>query len=64
VRDGGVFEHVLKHENPPVNTDGTYTRTVVFKRGKQPTLRISVNGVILPKIELRDHKTLDTETKA
>lgn len=64
VRGGGVFEHVLKHANPPVNTDGTYTRTVVFKHGEKPTLYVSVNGVILPKICLRHHRTLDTKTKA
>jgi hypothetical protein len=50
--DGGVFEHVQKHVPPPVNTDGTYTRTVIFKRGQRPTLRVSINGVILPKIRL------------
>jgi hypothetical protein len=52
VSEGGVFEHVRKQQPPPVNTDGTYTRTVIFKRGTKPTLRVSVNGVILPKIYL------------
>lgn len=52
VSDDGVFEHVQKHEPPPVNTDGTYTRTVVFHRGRRPKLRVSVNGVVLPKIDL------------
>jgi hypothetical protein len=52
VSGGGVFEHVQKQEPPPVNTDGTYTRTVIFKRGEKPALRVSVNGVILPKIYL------------
>ncbi|SBT43195.1 vWA domain-containing protein [Micromonospora auratinigra] len=50
--EGGVFAHVRDQQPPPVNTDGTYTRTVVFKRGTKPTLRVSVNGVILPKIYL------------
>ncbi|MDH6464714.1 hypothetical protein M2302_004915 [Micromonospora sp. A200] len=52
VSDGGVFEHVQKQQPAPVNTDGTYTRIVIFKRGEKPTLRVSVNGVILPKIYL------------
>ncbi|WP_306316869.1 MULTISPECIES: hypothetical protein [unclassified Streptomyces] len=47
-----VFDHVQKHEPPPVNTDGTYTRTVVFRRGRKPELNVSVLGVRLPKIEL------------
>jgi hypothetical protein len=68
VRDDGVFEHVQKQEPAPVNTDGTYTRTVVFKRGERPTVRVSVNGVILPKIYLTHtrppHETPDPETKA
>jgi hypothetical protein len=67
VSGGGVFEHVQKHEPPPVNTDGTYTRTVIFSRGLRPTLRVSVNGVILPKIYLAHPATSqkpDTETKA
>ena len=52
--DGGVFEHVANRTAPPVNTDGTYTRTVIFRHGQRPTLRVSVNGVILPKIRLTD----------
>ena len=52
VSEDGVFEHVQKHEPPPVNTDGTYTRTVVFHRGRRPQLRVSVNGVVLPRIDL------------
>jgi hypothetical protein len=52
VRDGGVFQHVRDGVPPPVNTDGTYTRAVVFKVGKKPTVRVSVNGVLLPKISL------------
>jgi hypothetical protein len=63
-----VFEHVQKHEPPPVNTDGTYTRTVMFRRGKRPTLRVSVNGVILPKINLAHghphREASDEETEA
>jgi hypothetical protein len=50
--DGGAFEHLQKGQPAPVNTDGTYTRTVIFKRGTRPVLRVSVNGVVLPKIEL------------
>jgi hypothetical protein len=50
--DDGQFEHVVNHQPAPVNTDGTYTRTVLFKRGQRPTLRVSVNGVSLPRIPL------------
>ncbi|HEY1174844.1 MAG TPA: vWA domain-containing protein [Phytomonospora sp.] len=53
VRDGGVFAHVKEQKPPPVNTDGTYTRTVVFRAGAFPTLKVSVNGVTLPKIYVR-----------
>ncbi|MFG3257547.1 hypothetical protein [Streptomyces sp. NPDC048172] len=52
VTDDGVFAHVRDHQPPPVNTDGTYTRTVVFRRGRRPKLRVSVNGVVLPKIDV------------
>jgi len=48
----GQFEHVVNHQPAPVNTDGTYTRTVLFKRGQHPTLRVTVNGVALPRISL------------
>jgi peptidoglycan hydrolase-like protein with peptidoglycan-binding domain len=53
IGEGGQFEHVARHEPPPVNTDGTYTRTVLVKRGTRPTLQVSVNGVILPDIPLK-----------
>jgi peptidoglycan hydrolase-like protein with peptidoglycan-binding domain len=53
IGEGGQFEHVAEHEPPPVNTDGTYTRTVLVKRGTRATLRVSVNGVILPDIPLK-----------
>jgi len=61
VRDGGAFAHVKNHQPPPVNTDGTYTRTVVFRDGTFPTLKVSVNGVTLPKIYIRqkDHDDRD-----
>ncbi|MFH8485030.1 hypothetical protein [Streptomyces longisporoflavus] len=52
VSEDGVFEHAQKHEPPPVNTDGTYTRTVLFHRGRRPKLRVSVNGFVLPRIDL------------
>ncbi|MFZ3599212.1 vWA domain-containing protein [Streptomyces sp. BH104] len=64
VTDDGVFEHVKNHEPPPVNTDGTYTRTVVFRRGRRPQLRVSVNGVVLPKIDLAGPPHVSTDTDA
>ncbi|MCX5536544.1 hypothetical protein OG785_39025 [Streptomyces sp. NBC_00006] len=64
VNEDGAFEHVQKHEPPPVNTDGTYTRTVVFHRGRRLKLRVSVNGVVLPTIDVtfppRHSETPDT----
>jgi hypothetical protein len=50
--ENGQFEHVVNKQPAPVNTDGTYTRTVLFRRGQHPTLRVSVNGVILRRIDL------------
>jgi hypothetical protein len=49
---GAEFEHVRNEEPAPVNEDGTYTRTVLFKRGTRPTLGVAVNGVDLPLIRL------------
>jgi hypothetical protein len=65
IGDGGVFQHVKNEEPPPVNTDGTYTRTVILARARKSSLRVSVNGVVLPRIDLNrvplPPKTRDAE---
>ena len=58
VGEGGEFEHVAEHQPPPVNTDGTYTRTVLVKQGARPTLRVSVNGVLLPEIQVKVERSI------
>lgn len=61
-----VFEHVRDKQAPPVNTDGTYTRTVIFRPNARPKLHVSVLGVVLPTIQLtplpHPHKTGDEVT--
>lgn len=46
------FEHVVKGEPAPVLTNGDYTRTILFRAGKHPKLTISVNGVVLPVVDV------------
>jgi hypothetical protein len=61
IRGDAVFEHVKNKVPPPVNTDGTYTRTVIFRRRERPTLLVSVRGVILPTIDLNDSHHFDDD---
>ncbi|GAB3433663.1 vWA domain-containing protein [Flindersiella endophytica] len=64
IRGDAVFEHVKNKVPPPVNTDGTYTRTVIFRRRERPTLLVSVRGVILPTIDLTDeHHHFDDDDR-
>ncbi|MFI1105951.1 VWA domain-containing protein [Streptomyces melanogenes] len=48
----GTFEHVFNHEHPPVFTDGTYQRVVLYRQGDCPTLRVEAADVLLPTIRI------------
>ncbi|MFI1169981.1 hypothetical protein [Streptomyces melanogenes] len=48
----GTFEHVFNHEHPPVLTDGTYQRVVLYRQGDCPSLRVEAAGVLLPTIRI------------
>ncbi|GAA2511336.1 vWA domain-containing protein [Winogradskya humida] len=52
ITDGASFDHIVTNTPAPVHTDGTYTRRIIVKRGSRPTLRVSINGVVLPAISL------------
>jgi hypothetical protein len=51
----GQFAHVAQGEPAPVNHDGTYQRTVLFRQADnpRPILTVSVNGTVLPLIDVR-----------
>ncbi|GLZ78621.1 hypothetical protein Afil01_34280 [Actinorhabdospora filicis] len=50
------FQHVIKGEPAPVLDNGDYTRTIVFRAGRHPRLKISVNGTLLPVVDVAHPK--------
>jgi hypothetical protein len=50
---GGIFEYVFDHKPPPVSTDGTYQRAVLFTREQRPVLLVRAAGVLLREIDIR-----------
>ena len=49
----GAFQDVFTHQPPPVQTDGTYRRVVLFNNHQRPVLRVKAAGVVLPAINIR-----------
>ncbi|MFC0541518.1 vWA domain-containing protein [Kutzneria chonburiensis] len=54
LEEEGRFEHVVTHQPPPVQTDGTYQRTVVFSHKEDPIVLVRAADVLLPRIDIRD----------
>jgi len=50
---GGIFEYVFDHKPPPVSTDGTYQRAVLFTREQRPVLLVRAADVLLREIDIR-----------
>ena len=49
---GGTFEYVFNHQPPPVSTDGTYQRVVLFTKNQHPVLLVRAADVLLPQIDI------------
>ncbi|MFG2966681.1 MULTISPECIES: hypothetical protein [unclassified Streptomyces] len=49
----GTFQHVLRHEPAPVQTDGTYQRVILYTNRQSPSLVVEAADVVLPTIDVR-----------